>query len=246
MIDVQPSQQTERPATPRMVAFLTRLAQERDISEDARERLTAELNRNDDPNDDHEFPFVKAKRSIDWLIKQPLRSGYVKDRIKAMPRGDTLEHRVVRDERPITDETSARKYIAQVSRERPQNPTSRNMQRDPETLLHSGVFRLDGEIYIIVPTKNNKHIAKRLVETPPRLTSSGETVKFDYVNAPGIIWALYEEHRLPLDDIRAMIVLHRVCIYPGCYRSLKAAKSVAAGVGKRHAAKLGIPWGGKG
>lgn len=239
MIDVQPSQQTERPATERMVAFLTRLAQERDISEDARERLTAELNRHDDPNDDHQFPFAKAKRSIDWLIKQPLRQGFVKDRIKAMP----LEHRVINDPRPVTAETSTRKYVALVSPDRPQNQASRNMKRDPATLPTSGVFRLDSEIYIIVPTKNKRHIAKRLIATPPRLTSSGETVKFDYVSAPGIIWALYEEHRLPLEDVRAMIVLHKVCIYPGCYRSLKAAKSVAAGVGKRHAAKLGIPWG---
>lgn len=209
----------ERKATPRMIALLAELANERDIPEDARERLLEAIKRNDDPNDSYRMGFDRARTSISWFFRktQP-RPGVVPSRIQAMPKSEA---------RNLT-------------------PATRAMKRDPATLPTEGVFRKGGEIYVIVPTRTEgRHKAKRLVKSPKRLTSSGETVDFDYVDAPGVIWALYEEDRLPVDEIREMLIQYRVCIYPGCYRTLRAAKSVAAGVGKRHAEKLGIPWGKK-
>lgn len=206
-----------RPATKRMIAFLTQLADERDITDADRERLVTRLNDHDAIEKPYIYPFDEASQAIRWMLKRPMRPGKVPDRIKAMPR----------EPKP----------------ERPQNSASAAMRRDPATLLHHGVFRLNDEIYIIVPTKTKgRHIAMRMVKTPERLTTSGETVKFDYVAAPGVIWALEEKHRLPVDDIEAMLIEHRVCIYPGCFRKLKAANSVRAGAGKRHCERLGIPW----
>lgn len=209
--------QTSDQATPRQIAFMRELADERLIQDIDRERLLNKL-------DQGRIGFTEARtKVIPWLLRQSVRPGVVPSHIRAMPTGEPAPRR--------------------STEERPVNTATKSMRRDPSTLLTSGVFRLNNETYIIVPTRSGKHVAKRYVETPPRLTSSGETVKFDWVSAPGVIWALYEEHRLPVADIEALMIQHRVCIYPGCYRHLKAAKSVATGAGKRHAERLGIPWG---
>lgn len=230
MIDISSDELTEaREATPRMIAFLAELVEEREINpryggEEASARLRRDLKRHANPQDRYRMGFDRAKQSIKWMLdptKARLKPGVVPSHIRAMPT------------KPVTPKPEARN----------QTPATRAVKRDPATLLTSGIFRLNGETFIIVPTKGGKHIAKRYVETPARLTSSGETVRFDWVSAPGVIWALEEQHRLPVGDIEAMIIEHKVCIYPGCYRVLKAAKSVKAGVGKVHAAKLGIPWG---
>ncbi|HEV2174236.1 MAG TPA: hypothetical protein VGR71_11750 [Nitrospira sp.] len=216
---------TERKASPRQIALLQELARERDISVADSTRLVTYLARHTDPRDTYQMSFDKADRSIKWFFRATkVRSGVVPSHIQAMPTAEVVSLR-----QPDHRESTA----------------TRDIRRDPATLPTQGVFRKDGETYVVVPTRSGKHIAKRLVETPERLTSSGETVKFDWVSAPGVIWALYEEHRLPVSDIEAMMIQHRVCIYPGCLRTLKAAKSVTAGVGKRHAERLGIPWGTK-
>jgi len=204
---------------------LFELLEERVVPPDAKKRLTDKLNRHQDPEDSYYLPFLDAGNAIQWLLRQPVRPGVVPNRIRAIPKT------------PRPQRTSE-----SLEEPRPVNQATRDVRRDPATLLTSGVFRLNGETYIIVPTKNNKHIAKRWVKTPARVTTSGETVHFDWVAAPGVIWALYEEHRLPVADIEAMMIEHSVCIYPGCYRRLRAANSVRAGAGKRHCERLGIPW----
>lgn len=203
-------------ASPRQVAFMRQLADERVLEPEVRQRLLDRL-------DASSIGFEKARTEvIPWLLRQEVKPGVVPDRIRAMPRQERKRDTAERGPRTATT----------------------NMQRDPSTLPTQGIFRLNDETYIIVPTRTpGRHKAKRWVVTPDRLTSSGEKVQFDWVEAPGVIWALYEEHRLPVADIEAMMIEHRVCIYPGCYRVLRAAKSVAAGVGKRHAERLGIPWG---
>jgi hypothetical protein len=232
---------TQDRASKRQIAFITRLAEEREMPEADRDRLLWKLAEHNSVNDVRYFEFTntQARLTIKWLLRREVRAGYVKDHISAMPKADI-------GPRPGSEANySAAEGAKRRLEARNLTPATRAVRRDPSTLLTSGVFRLNNETYIIVPTKSGKHIAKRWVETPPRLTSSGETVKFDWVAAPGVIWALEEEHRLPVADIEAMLVEHRVCIYPGCYITLKAAKSVSAGAGKRHAEKLGIPWGGK-
>lgn len=218
----------ERFASKRQVAFLFELLSERVVPADAKTRLIDLLNRHQDTEDPYELPFRQARDSIEWLLQQNMKPGIVPDRIGAMPK---------RELGPSKNQEFKRRLEA-----RNQTPATRAVQRDPATLLTSGVFRLNDETYIIVPTRSGKHVAKRWVETPPRLNSHGETVRFDWVHAPGVIWALEEEHRLPVADIEAMLIEHRVCIYPGCGIRLRAANSVAAGAGKRHAERLGIPW----
>ena len=218
---------TDPYATERQIPFLRRLATEREIPSDARERLLGRLATHERAveRDEEEGRILKneAREFIDWLLKRRLREGYVPDRVAAMPK------KAVRQRN--------------TSEERKTNSATVNMRRDPNTLLKHGVFSLSNEVYMIVPTRTpGRFMAKRYVKTPERLTSSGVTVKFDWVDAPGVIWALYEQHRLPVADIEAMLIEHRVCIYPGCYRKLKAANSVRAGAGKRHCERMGIPW----
>lgn len=206
-------------ASKRQVAFIRELASERNLAENARERLLRKL-------DSELISFSDARDNIiPWLLRQTVKSGVVPSHIQAMPRQAKSESLAAEDQRSQRQRS----------------------HRDPSTLPTSGVFRKDGETYVIVPSRRNpgRHYAMRMVETPNRLTPSGEVVNFDYVKDPGAIWQLYEEHRLPAEAVEALVVQHKVCIYPGCNRVLRAAKSVAAGVGKRHAEKLGIPWGGK-
>lgn len=204
-------------ATKPQVAFIRELLKERVVSPQDAERLRRKLDAGQIAKEDARV------NVIPWLLRQPVRPGVVPSRINAMPKAEKK-----RREEP-------------VSIQRPR----RDLAEHP--LPTHGVFRYENEIYIIVPSRRNvgQFYAKRMVVTPPRLTTSGATVNFDYSNAPGMIWYLYEEHRMPPEAIEELMVQHKVCIYPGCFRVLRAAKSVAAGVGKRHAEKLGIPWGKK-
>lgn len=205
----------EPKATPRQVALIRELLNERVVSPQDAERLRRKLDAKQIYKED------ARTRIIPWLFGRDMRPGVVPSRINAMPKSE---------KKPQSGPVSIRK-------------PSRDLEKDP--LPTSGVFRYENEIYIIVPSKRNqgKFYAKRMVVTPPRLTTSGATVNFDYANAPGMIWYLYEAHRMPPEAIEELMIQHKVCIYPGCFRGLRAAKSVSAGVGKRHAEKLGIPWG---
>jgi hypothetical protein len=88
-----------------------------------------------------------------------------------------------------------------------------------------GVYRKDGEVYVVVPNKQNTRVyAKRLVESPPRLTSNGEEVDFELVYTPGVIWDLTEANRMSLEDARDYIIRYGRCIK--CHARLKAAKTL--------------------
>jgi hypothetical protein len=232
----------ERKATERQVSLLRELAEERIMQPQDYERLLSKLNHHDDPQNPYRMTFVEAHGSINWFFKTTRpKPGVVPSHIQAMPGYHTnsvaQQEREAREERREQFARGTEKFHQD---ERPISPATRDIRRDPATLLTSGVFRKDNETYIIVPTRGGKHIAKRYVETPPRLTTGGDTVKFDWVSAPGVIWALYESDRLPVSDIEALMIQHSVCVYPGCFRRLKAAKSVAVGMGKVHAKRLGL------
>lgn len=213
-------------ASQRQSALMRELAEERLLAEIDKERLLNKL-------DQGRISFEQARTEvIPWLLRQSVRPGVVPSRIRAMPK------------KPQLSEKDAAQLHARAEA-RNLTPATRAVRRDPATLLTSGVFRLDGEIYVIVPIRNGHHIAKRLVHSPKRLAQSGDVVEFDYVDAPGVIWALEEQHRLPVDEIESMLIRYGRCIYPGCNVKLKDPRSVKAGVGKRHAQRLGIPWGGK-
>lgn len=96
-----------------------------------------------------------------------------------------------------------------------------------------GVYRLNGDVFIVKPNREKtKLYAKRLVETgaTERLTESGDViygVEFEY--APGAIYRLSPEDRMPFEDAKALTIRYAKCIV--CGRSLKAAESVERGIG---------------
>jgi hypothetical protein len=94
------------------------------------------------------------------------------------------------------------------------------------TAVKYGVYRYDGDVYIVVESKKNtdRTYAKRMQESPPRLTARGEEVDFEWVYAPGIIWKLTEEHRMTLDDARDLMIRYGRCLK--CRHPLKAAKTL--------------------
>lgn len=209
-------------ATLRQDKLIRNLANERVLAPADRDRLIAKL-------DAGAITKLAARTEvIPWLLKRPHNES---------PE-TTLAERAKRDDQPITDRASAEAYVAQVTRTSPR--PERDLVADP--LPTHGVFRFEEHIYIVVPSRRNhgKHYAMKMVTSPDRLTSSGEVVNFDYVRAPGVIWQLREEHRLPAEAVESLMIEHRVCIYPNCGRTLRAAKSVALGAGKIHARQLGL------
>lgn len=97
-----------------------------------------------------------------------------------------------------------------------------------------GVYRRDGEVYIVKPNREKtKLYAKRLVElgeNAQRLAGDGSIiygVEFEY--APGAIYKLSPEDRMPFEDAKALTARYAKCIV--CGRGLKAAQSVERGIG---------------
>jgi hypothetical protein len=84
---------------------------------------------------------------------------------------------------------------------------------------------------MVVESKQNPgHVyAKVAVPTAPRLTAVGMVAGFDYMRAPGAIYALREEMRLSFDEALQVCIQHATCI---CGRDLKAYKSVTEGIGR--------------
>jgi hypothetical protein len=108
-----------------------------------------------------------------------------------------------------------------------------------------GVYRCDGQIYVVkgnrAYTSWRKHspgqphpagarlYAKRLAESPPRVTEAGTEVSFELVYARGVIYDLAPTDRLPPADAELLATRYGRCI--ACGATLKAAKSVRAAIG---------------
>lgn len=96
--------------------------------------------------------------------------------------------------------------------------------------LTPGVYRRDGEVYLVKPSKAGKLYAKRLVPIGgERLTQGGEVVKFEFDYAPGVVGSLTVADRLPLAEAEKLMLAYGRCIC--CNRPLKAAASVGVGIG---------------
>lgn len=93
-----------------------------------------------------------------------------------------------------------------------------------------GVFKKDGKIYVVKPNRAKTRVyAKEIVESPPRMTESGEVVDFETCYAPGVVYTLTENDRWDIADASDFLTKYSRCIV--CGHSLKAAKSVAAAIG---------------
>ena len=96
--------------------------------------------------------------------------------------------------------------------------------------LVAGMYGKDGEVFLVKPSKAGNLYAKRLVPiNGERLTEAGETAKFEFDYAPGIVKTLRLGDRLPVEAAEKLMLAYGRCIC--CNRRLKDATSVRAGIG---------------
>lgn len=101
----------------------------------------------------------------------------------------------------------------------------------PALNLEPGIYKVNGTVYQIRPNREKTRLyAKKLVEfTGERLTEANTIVRIEFEYAPGAIYNIKPEHKMPLEEGKALILRYGKCIC--CGRVLKAAKSVEAGIG---------------
>lgn len=103
----------------------------------------------------------------------------------------------------------------------------------PDAALTPGMYKLDGVVYQVRPNQQKTRLyAKRLIEiNADRLTEEGELVQIEFEYERGAVFNLREEHRMPLEEGKALCIRYGRCIC--CNRVLKAAKSVERGIGPK-------------
>lgn len=96
-----------------------------------------------------------------------------------------------------------------------------------------GIYQTaNGEVFKVQESKTNpgKFYAKRLQAcSGQRLTEAETRVQFEFVYAPGAVYALAPEQRMSLDEAKQWGVRTGSCCVCGAY--LKDAKSVSLGIG---------------
>jgi hypothetical protein len=93
-----------------------------------------------------------------------------------------------------------------------------------------GVYESEDGIFVVKLTQDKERVyAKKLVESPNRLTESGEIVQFDFEYAPGAIYKLTPEQMMPIERARELMIKYGHCIV--CSRLLKDPHSVEQGIG---------------
>ena len=97
--------------------------------------------------------------------------------------------------------------------------------------LTPGVYQTVEGIFIVKPTQDRQRVyAKRMViVTGDRLTASGERKRIDFEYAPGAVYRIRPEDRMPAEEAKRLTVLYGHCIV--CGRFLKAGESVERGIG---------------
>jgi Family of unknown function (DUF6011) len=105
-------------------------------------------------------------------------------------------------------------------------------------LVTTGIYRHDGEVYVVVESKGQKDIpaserrryAKRLVHSAARLAESEQVVDYEWEFDGGLIRHLASSERVSLEDeeIKGLMIRYGRCF---CGRPLRAAESVARMVG---------------
>lgn len=100
--------------------------------------------------------------------------------------------------------------------------------------LTPGVYENADGIFIVKPNQAKTRLyAKRLVELTgaqgDRLSETDEHVRIEFEYAPGAIYTIKPEHRMPLDKGKALTLRYGKCIC--CGRKLKVAASVERGIG---------------
>jgi len=101
----------------------------------------------------------------------------------------------------------------------------------PALSLEKGMYKIGETIYQVKPNREGTRIyaKKMIVIGGERLTETGAVEKIEFEYAPGAIYNILPEHRMGLDEGKALILRYGKCIC--CGRQLKAAKSVEQGIG---------------
>lgn len=100
--------------------------------------------------------------------------------------------------------------------------------------VEAGVYETEAGIYVVKRTRDKQRVyAKKLVELRDtqgdRLTECSERARFDFEYAPGAIYTLTEDDRMPLERAKELTVRYGRCI--NCGRRLKVAESLERGLG---------------
>lgn len=101
----------------------------------------------------------------------------------------------------------------------------------PALSLEPGMYKIGEVIYQVKANreKSRLYAKKMVVFTGERLTETDAVVNIEFEYAPGAIYNILPEHRMGLEEGKALILRYGKCIC--CGRKLKAAKSVEAGIG---------------
>ncbi len=93
-----------------------------------------------------------------------------------------------------------------------------------------GVYETNEGVFVVKLTQDKERVyAKKLVESPNRLTESGEIVQFDFQYAPGAVYRISPEQLMPLERARELMIKYGHCIV--CSRLLKDPHSIEQGIG---------------
>jgi len=93
-----------------------------------------------------------------------------------------------------------------------------------------GVFKYGADVYIVKPNRQKTRLyAKRMVESTTRLNDEGEAADVDFEYCKGAMAFLREEHRMSVEEGKALTIRYSRCIC--CGRRLKVKTSVERGIG---------------
>jgi hypothetical protein len=229
-------------ASPRQIAFIERLVEERVMTD---EQVSWTLDKvRAHKSGDRLIPKVLASRIIgqrdaeggryiNGLLSLPVKEGYGKDRFQAFPTGRSViatreEHRHYSDGDSIA--------VIEV----PENFTEVDsvpeivVPRRNQVPAKIGIYRRDdGNVYVVRKRRgSDRRYSLRLVASPPRLAANGETVHHDFSPDYRMLWVLTDGERLTDDDeIRALSIKVGACVM--CNHAIWQAKSVRRMMGTR-------------
>ena len=230
---------TVRGASPKQVALIRRLANERAVPAAGKDLAEATILERVLDTLGGWTPNIRLTSDlIDYLMSLPMKETHVPAGT-ATPKATAFLTRLLAERQAPADfVTRCRaKLEAGISRQdasaaidwltrQPELPKA--AAAEPVT---PGVYKVGDEIFIVKPNREKTRVyAKRLVEIRgERLVETGEHVAIEFEYAPGAIHRIRPEHRMSVEEGKALTIRYGKCIC--CGRRLKAAVSVERGIG---------------
>jgi hypothetical protein len=221
-------------ATQNQIDYLKKLLTEHQLYDGHYDRLWKLLEVHEvdvrTPGDGTRMTLQQASASIDWVKRQIAKAAGPSWQEASLLTHHPFEARRQAEQAVVTASAEPVTYTERATGGNRQSAGLYPTKPAAPTVSQFGVYRKDGEIYVVKPNKaGNRVYAKQVVESPPRVTEAGEVVDFELVYAPGMVYKLTEADRMPLADGKALMTRYGKCLV--CGRHLKAAKSVEAGIG---------------